>query len=334
MSTQTVEGWPDSDIEVISECAICRTGQLESVYEGLIDIEEGVPGHWTMVKCTACDSLLLSPRPTIKAIGKAYQNYYTHAPPALENSILTSRSIIARIAQSYLADRYNLRIPGNRIAALSAKIAWPFRQQLDYFMRNLPEGSGRLLDVGCGNGAFLQRAAKAGWQVEGVEPDPSAATMARTSSDAIVHSSIDNVSRALFDVLTLSHVIEHLHDPANMLKICFKLLRPGGRIWIATPNIAGTGHRVFAAGWQALEIPRHLVMPSASALRSMLVDAGFKSIRFHCRGRGSAKRFQANALRNPSASFLPHWLHAATVDARASMSPLAGEDLVVSAERD
>lgn len=332
MTTESIDRWPESNLEVLSACDACGEHLLHPKYNDLFDIDEGVTGKWNIVECLNCGSLLLNPRPNISSIGKAYRSYYTHSTPFAENSILSSDSVQARIARGYLADRYNLPRSGREYPAILAKIAWPLKLQLDYFMRNLPKGGGRLLDIGCGSGGFLQRATMAGWDVEGIEPDPLAAEVAKGTSTGTIHSAITDIDGELFDVITLSHVIEHVHQPSSMLKRCFDLLRPSGVIWIATPNIAGTGHRIYEENWQALEIPRHLVMPSAAALKSMLKASGFSLIRFHRRGRGSAKRFKANYNRcTATRNHLPSWLLAAAVDTKASISPLAGEELIVCA---
>lgn len=61
-----------------------------------------------------------------------------------------------------------------------------------------------------------------------------------------------------FDVVILSHVIEHLHDPVALLKMCHLLLEKNGLLVLLTPNVASYGHRKFGAGWCGLESPRHI----------------------------------------------------------------------------
>ena len=84
---------------------------------------------------------------------------------------------------------------------------------------------------------------------------------------------------ARFDLITMNHVIEHLHDPLDDLAACYRLLKPGGRIWIETPNIQSYGHKSFGANWRRLETPRHLVLFSRKTLYRALSNAGFGAIR-------------------------------------------------------
>lgn len=327
--------WDAADLERAERCPACDGSKLVPALDGLADMEEGVPGLWSMVECCECRSLILDPRPGPEAISKAYRSYYTHQPPDAENAVLEGGGPTKSIAKAYIARRYGLGKGGSLLLYLLALLMWPLRQQLDYYLRHLPGRHGRLLDIGCGNGGFLQRARWVGWSVVGVEPDVNAAKVASEATGAEIHASISAITAERFDVITMSHVIEHLHQPVDMLQQCHQLLRPGGRIWIATPNIAGLGRRLYGEAWQALEVPRHLVMPTVKALSAMLTAAGFDEVRFMRRGRGAIKRLRASDSR---AGVLgrrkwPVVPMAAIVDIVSSIWPFASEELVVVATR-
>jgi SAM-dependent methyltransferase len=76
----------------------------------------------------------------------------------------------------------------------------------------------------------------------------------------------------------MSHVLEHLHDPVAVLNEIYRLLRPGGRIWLATPNIEGPLSAYFHRHWRGLESPRHLNLFSPDLVKSVLQNAGFGSV--------------------------------------------------------
>jgi len=80
--------------------------------------------------------------------------------------------------------------------------------------------------------------------------------------------------------ITLSHVIEHVHDPLKLLRQCFELLAPGGRLWLQTPNLRSLGHAVFGPAWRGLEPPRHLVLFDRATLMAALAGAGFRETEF------------------------------------------------------
>lgn len=329
--------WANGDLESVRDCPACRGKVMGVLYSGLEDQEEGIPGSWGLLCCGDCGSLALDPRPTVQAIGKAYRSYYTHLPPDEENLSYRGSGFLWRWIDSYIAHRFRDRTRASSfVGACVLWLLWPLRQQLDYLYRHLSKLPGRVLDIGCGNGAFMLRAKDAGWDVRGVEPDAVAASQAITRGLDVFQGDCRALTDdGAFDMVTLAHVIEHLHDPRGMLGECHRLLKPGGRLWIATPNIHSTGHRLFASAWQPLEVPRHLVMPSANALRRLLEESGFTDVRFHCRGHGSKKRIRASVeratkfgMRGRSVAF---W--SMLIDVRAAFSPYAAEELIVTARR-
>ncbi|HEX4349274.1 MAG TPA: class I SAM-dependent methyltransferase, partial [Verrucomicrobiae bacterium] len=80
---------------------------------------------------------------------------------------------------------------------------------------------------------------------------------------------------AHFDAITMTHVIEHLHDPMDTLRRCWKLLKPGGQITVTTPNLNSRGHQIFGADWLALDPPRHLILFTEASLRMAMENCGF-----------------------------------------------------------
>jgi len=149
-------------------------------------------------------------------------------------------------------------------------------------MRHLPrKGKERkLLDIGCGNGLFLLHARSAGWKVMGLEFDLKALEVARSRGLEVLRENLAllDPEKYAFDVITLGHVIEHVHNPCLLLKACHDHLNPGGWIWIETPNIDAQGHRMYGKNWRGLEPPRHLVLFSLESLKRTLQEAGFVNV--------------------------------------------------------
>lgn len=84
-------------------------------------------------------------------------------------------------------------------------------------------------------------------------------------------------------MITLSHVIEHVHDHVGMLRELYRLLKPGGMLWLETPNILSLGARKYGPAWRGLEVPRHLAIFSLKSIQAALVNTGFESsqVRWH-----------------------------------------------------
>lgn len=283
MSTGPIEV-STGDLEEIRECPSCQTAQNVVLYDALADHAFGiVAGRWTLRQCKNCNSAFLSPRLSPKAIGLAYQGgYYTHSgneakEPTLRNPVAFLR---CGIRNNYL----NKIIGGNRrpsipLGGILLNTVFSARRAgVDYSVRHLDKMRGtRILDFGCGSGDFLAKMTECGWATFGVETDPAAANLCRKRG-LDVRSSLAQFPDNRVDVITMDHVLEHVHSPLQILKECLRVLRPGGRVWVATPNIDSLGHKRFGQGWIGLEPPRHLVIFSPEALPRLLVKAGFSDV--------------------------------------------------------
>jgi 2-polyprenyl-3-methyl-5-hydroxy-6-metoxy-1,4-benzoquinol methylase len=164
----------------------------------------------------------------------------------------------------------------------AAFIVPKWRKKLKHRFRHLPRPNpgARLLDVGSGNGGFLELAQSAGWDVTGVDPDPLAVESAVHRGLNVRHGGIEACAdmNESFDVVTMNHVIEHVHDPFNTLQVAYKLLKSGGFIWLSTPNIESFGYEFYGRNWRGLEPPRHLILFNLDAISTLLQKVGFSSI--------------------------------------------------------
>jgi 2-polyprenyl-3-methyl-5-hydroxy-6-metoxy-1,4-benzoquinol methylase len=227
----------------------------------------------------------LDPRPTPDSIGQAYAQYYTHgagsvAPVGRLKAAV--KGVLQSLSASYsasLADA-QVRSLGTALRVALVKALPPYREMIDAHYRHLRgprPGADRLLDLGCGAGEFLQRAQSLGWRVEGVDLDPKAVAVARGLGLNVSVGSVDSYAgtRNAFDVVTCCHVIEHVYDPRELLAAIHRILKPGGQLWIETPNLGSAGHELFGSAWRGLEAPRHLAIFDHHALVKMVRDAGF-----------------------------------------------------------
>ena len=284
-----LEDWPAEGLESVAACPVCASQHRRVLYTGLRDrIFFCAPGEWTLHECTGCGSAYLDPRPTPETIHLAYQTYYTHQETKrLPMQKLHGLSRVQRLmANGYRNWRFGTAFePASVLGVLVAFLLPGKRAMLDREFRHLPPAphGGRLLDVGFGDGGFLENARAAGWDVVGVDPDPAVVANARQRGLNVYQGSLETLDGqdGRFDVITMSHVIEHVHDPRATLQQAYRLLKPGGMLWLETPNIASLGNARFGRHWRGLEPPRHLVIFNWKSLAAMLDMVGFEAVRPH-----------------------------------------------------
>ena len=279
--------WPDGGTESVANCPICKSVHRRALHLGLTDRAfYCAPGEWNLFQCLQCGCGYLDPRPTPDTIHIAYREYYTHAPLFSfdTGSFKGLRRFKYALGNGYRNWRFGTHSePATKLGLIAAWFLPGKRKALETDFRNLPRPSpgARLLDVGFGSGAFLDLALSAGWWVAGADPDAKAVEAARKRGLHVRQGFIDTFADmpASFDVITLSHVIEHVHNPETFTKEVYRLLKPGGIVWIDTPNIDSYGHKRFGRYWRGLEPPRHLVIFNWGALESMLHAEGFRDLR-------------------------------------------------------
>jgi 2-polyprenyl-3-methyl-5-hydroxy-6-metoxy-1,4-benzoquinol methylase len=273
--------------ESCPRCILCGSnGTL--IYSSQQDRLFGVTGVWDFKICSNpdCKLIWLDPMPITEDLGKAYANYYTHTTKAQTGRMGLLKRVYRLMKRGYLADKYQYETASKPwLAKTIGKLLYLFpirRGTVDDEVRYLPAVvQGRLLDVGCGSGEWLMTMRQLGWQVEGIDFDSNAISVAKENGLEAGIGSLEQQKfpASRFDAVTLNHVIEHVPDPVLTLTECCRILRPGGRLVLCTPNGASLGHRLFKKNWRGLEPPRHLhIFSTATAVR-LLELSGFNRIR-------------------------------------------------------
>lgn len=142
---------------------------------------------------------------------------------------------------------------------------------------------GRILDVGCGNGAFLAEAKTLGHEVVGIDISEAAVRLTEQRQiPAVVGDFIKTEFNNLFDFITMWDVIEHLPEPRSFVARAFELLNRDGFLVIKTPFVgdpafcATLGSRRMAATF--LQFPSHIQFFSQLSLTYLLNSAGYQSL--------------------------------------------------------
>lgn len=236
-------------LETISSCPICESTSLEDYLDCTDYLVSGKT--FSINKCTNCDFVFTNPRPDRISIIKYYKSdvYVSHS-----NKSNSPINVVYRIIRKYTLYQ-KLRMI-NRFAT-----------------------QGRLLDYGCGTGHLISYAQSKGWNVTGIEPDPNARKIAANSiSKDRLFNSIDELEDEKFNVITLFHVLEHIHDLNQTVSKILESLSDQGILIIAVPNHKSYDADKYKADWAAYDLPRHLYHFDSNSISKLSQKNGLKVV--------------------------------------------------------
>ncbi len=158
-----------------------------------------------------------------------------------------------------------------------------FRTLLDEIARERGVGSpGRLVEIGCAYGFFLDEARKRGWSVMGLEPSAHAAGRARDHLGLDVRSDADALARlpdGEADVVAAWDVIEHVAEPLGLMASAHRLLREGGVLALSTGDVGSLSARLHGRHWSLVTPPWHLWYFTRRSMAKLLEAQGFQVTR-------------------------------------------------------
>jgi 2-polyprenyl-3-methyl-5-hydroxy-6-metoxy-1,4-benzoquinol methylase len=220
-------------------CPLCGAGNGRPVFA-----VKGCPS--LLLACPSCGLARLEPLPSAEELARFYPDAYYGDP-----------GVKFRPQVEWL-----VRAIGSR--------------HIRFLARRVPAG-GRILDVGCGRGVLLAELADRGFEVHGVERSAAAAAGAdpRAQIRIVPELAAAAYPDASFDAVFLWHVLEHLREPVAAVREIERLLRPGGKLVVAVPNLSSLQARWAGPAWFHLDLPRHVFHFPIAALRRLLEQAGF-----------------------------------------------------------
>ena len=151
-------------------------------------------------------------------------------------------------------------------------------QKKDLIVDATKLSNGNLLDVGAGTGAFANTMQEAGWKVTGLEPDATARKVAIDKFGLFLNDpeELFSLQPNTLDVITMWHVLEHVHNLHDYLEKYFSILKENGKLIIAVPNYTSTDAAIYGEYWAAYDVPRHLYHFSPASMKQLAALKGFK----------------------------------------------------------
>lgn len=211
-----------------------------------------VSGEWFELKeCLTCHLKATHPQPPPQQIGRYYatEEYISHSDTrtGLTNKLFhKARSIM-------------------------------LKKKYDWVLQATGMEKGKLLDVGAGTGYFAKYMQDHAWEVIALEPDQTARKIAAEKLGIPLQpiETLADQTPASFDVITLWHVLEHVHDIKGYMNHFHSLLKKGGVLLIAVPNYTSRDARQYGSQWAAYDVPRHLWHFSPASMEKLLTKYGF-----------------------------------------------------------
>ena len=204
---------------------------------------------FSISSCNHCSFLFTDPRPNSNEISDYYKSseYISHTSKA---NNLTNRL--------YKFARY---------FTLSKKVK----------LANRISAGNTILDYGCGTGDFLFACQQKSWKIHGFEPDDDARNIATEKNKTKIYSSLEELNQVNeIDLITLWHVLEHIHDLKNTLDILQSKLAKHAKLLIAVPNYESYDAKYYKEYWAAYDLPRHLYHFSQTSMAQLLKEYGLK----------------------------------------------------------
>jgi SAM-dependent methyltransferase len=206
--------------------------------------------EYRMVECRQCGLIYVNPRPSAEALIQLYNGYHQRE---------------------------------NKDESTWARLMMPNFREIASRLNDIFPGKGKLMDIGCGYGHFIELMQERGWTVSGVEPSVNTSGYARSKGLDVRRATIEDVSfpEDFFEVVTAFYVLEHLFDPLAALIKIRETLKPGGiivlRIPHTTPIVKLLGH--VGIRNNLYDMPFHLYDFSPLTIRRILEKAGFENIK-------------------------------------------------------
>lgn len=240
-------------MEQLEQCPACK----EKSFLQFLQCEDYTVSHETfsIVQCTKCGFKFTNPRPDENEIAKYYEaeNYISHSN--------TNQGIVNSLYQ--LIRKYTI----------AKKV-----QLINRLTHPCEPNKRTILDFGCGTGEFLNACKINGWAVNGIEPSDKARIFGTTHYDLSIDTpdSFFSIAPKSFLVITLWHVLEHLHKLDKTVEQIKNTLRDDGKLIIAVPNGDSLDAKIYGRHWAAYDVPRHFYHFNSKNIQELFSQHNFK----------------------------------------------------------
>ncbi|MFI8983284.1 class I SAM-dependent methyltransferase [Ectopseudomonas khazarica] len=247
-----MNGFPD---EVVLEEVGCPNGCQPQDHVLLIgrDRIHNIPGKFSICRCAECGLQRTNPRPTASTIGVYYPSDYQPYHVTAKKDVKSASKV-----KSFVFEVLGLR--SKELPAIQP---------------------GKMLEIGCSSGAYMEEARDLGWAVDGVEFSEVAASSARAKGFSVLSGPIEEVDlpEQEYDIVTAWMVLEHLHDPLSSLRKLRRVVKPSGYLVASVPDASSLARYVFKERCYDLHLPAHLFHYTPKTISLILKKSGWSVVR-------------------------------------------------------
>ena len=241
-----------------SHCLLCGV-PTKVVLSDLADNRFGSEGEYCIAKCHNCGLLQTIPVPDAERLKQLYETFYNFGGE--------KGTIYTKVREAFFSS-----IAYRSWMAIDGDISFHSHR-----------GRGRLLDVGCNEGRGMNIYRQNGFDSEGLELNEKAAQDARMAGFTVHTQTLEEFKPdEPFDIIVLSNVLEHAPNPKEMLENVYRVLKPGGQVWISCPNSQSWLRKLFGRAWINWHVPFHLFHFSGKTLAQLLERSGFEITELKC----------------------------------------------------
>jgi 2-polyprenyl-3-methyl-5-hydroxy-6-metoxy-1,4-benzoquinol methylase len=284
VSTGIPDGQTGNLVQLESvRCPICAHPQFEILIGQAKEQYIGLPFFFDVVCCKNCGFTYTNPRPTPESMSHFYPDSAAYFQPQSQpvTNRHTWRTWLRDGAMAYFFGYPNtLETQGPLSKLFFSLFGGPLLHMLQVAHVPIHVERGKMLDIGCAWGGYLQRMERLGWETYGIEMNEASAKHARSilKTGEIFVGTIESVplKHNEFDVVHGSMVLEHIADPLTALQKMHAVLKKNGQLILSVPNFSGFEFRVFGRYCYALQVPQHLNHFVPKSLALVLKSQGFE----------------------------------------------------------
>jgi 2-polyprenyl-3-methyl-5-hydroxy-6-metoxy-1,4-benzoquinol methylase len=257
------------------KCGICASEKIYIEYKDVKDFIFEIPGLYDYYRCKNCEMIRKIDN-KCNTTSSCYNFNYSKRKKESENKIL--KKIYRKLLIIFGNDFHETAL---KKLLLEIFFLFPLikkivnEEKLWVILKD--KNNNKLLDVGCGNGEYIEHMSKLSWDAEGIEISKDSVEVCRNKNIKVYLGTIEEFSTNYkFDAITIRHVLEHIENPESFMYSIKKHLAENGKIYLTTPNANSFNSLKYGNDWLGLDVSRHEIIYTKRSIEHLFAKVGIK----------------------------------------------------------